>query len=119
MHDLESLLFDVATLLKLSLEAVALMSVLGGLVSTMVLAARLARQRPPTGSIDVRIRFGSWLAMALEFQLGADIVGTTISPSREALIQLGVIAVIRTFLNYFLGRELAEQTRIKRELAAD
>ena len=44
--------------------------------------------------------------MALEFQLAADIVATTTAPSNQNLIQLGVIAVIRTFLNVFLGREV-------------
>jgi uncharacterized membrane protein len=47
-----------------------------------------------------------WLALALEFQLAADILSTTISPSLEALGKLAIIAVIRTFLNYFLTKEL-------------
>lgn len=52
---------------------------------------------------------GSWLSMALEFQLAADIVATT-APSNENLIKLAGVAVIRTFLNVFLGREVeAEQ----------
>jgi uncharacterized membrane protein len=46
--------------------------------------------------------------MALEFQLASDIIKTTISPTYEHLVQLGAIAVIRTFLNYFLSRELRE-----------
>ena len=46
--------------------------------------------------------------MALEFQLASDIIKTTISPSYEHLIQLGAIAIIRTFLNYFLSKELKE-----------
>ncbi|MCT0207135.1 DUF1622 domain-containing protein [Synechococcus sp. CS-1332] len=44
------------------------------------------------------------VSMALVFQLGADIVATTTSPSGQNLIQLGVVAVIRTFLNLFLAR---------------
>jgi len=87
-----------------------------GLIATLVLAVRLIARQPATAFADLRIRLGSWLAIALEFQLGADIVATTVQPSAEALIQLGVIALIRTFLNYFLGRELAEQAKLKREL---
>jgi uncharacterized membrane protein len=45
----------------------------------------------------------------LEFQLAADIVGTIVSPTTGHLIELGAVAVIRTFLNYFLGKELREQ----------
>lgn len=54
----------------------------------------------------IRTRFGTWLALALEFQLAADILATTINPSMEELIKLAIIAVIRTFLNYFLSKEL-------------
>jgi uncharacterized membrane protein len=43
--------------------------------------------------------------MALEFQLAADIVATTISPNGQQLIQLAAIALIRTFLNIALSRE--------------
>jgi uncharacterized membrane protein len=55
------------------------------------------------------------LVVALEFQLAADIVGTIISPTTGHLIELGVIAVTRTFLNYFLNKELLEQRQIARE----
>jgi uncharacterized membrane protein len=58
------------------------------------------------------------LALALEFQLGADIVATTASPSEQNLIQLAVVAVIRTFLNVFLGREIEAELR-REEKAAD
>jgi uncharacterized membrane protein len=51
------------------------------------------------------------MALALEFQLAADVLGTTISPSWDQLGRLGAIAVIRTFLNFFLGREIAEEER--------
>ena len=49
------------------------------------------------------------LLEALKFQLGADIVATTASPSRDHLIQLAVVAVIRTVLNVFLARELVSE----------
>ena len=61
---------------------------------------------PATPLSLIRTQFGSWLSLALEFQLGADIVATTASPSRDNLIQLAAIAVIRTGLNVFLAREL-------------
>jgi uncharacterized membrane protein len=46
------------------------------------------------------------LALALEFQLGADILATAVSPDWEQIGKLGAIAVIRTGLNYFLTREM-------------
>jgi uncharacterized membrane protein len=51
------------------------------------------------------------LAIALEFQLGADILSTAVAPSWDAIGKLGAIAVIRTALNYFLSREMQEEQR--------
>jgi uncharacterized membrane protein len=51
-------------------------------------------------------RFGTWLLLGLEFALAADIIGSVLSPTWQDIGQLGAIAVIRTFLNYFLERDL-------------
>jgi uncharacterized membrane protein len=51
-------------------------------------------------------RYGTWLLLGLEFELAADIVGSVISPTWMEIGQLGAIAVIRTFLNYFLEKDL-------------
>ena len=51
-------------------------------------------------------RYGMWLLLGLEFELAADIIGSVLSPSWQELGQLGAIAVIRTFLNYFLEKDL-------------
>ena len=51
-------------------------------------------------------RFGVWLLLSLEFELGADIIRTAISPTWTQIGQLGAIAVIRTFLNHFLEEDL-------------
>jgi uncharacterized membrane protein len=55
---------------------------------------------------DVRLRLGRWLALALEFELAADILRTAIAPSWSQIGQLAAIAAIRTALNYFLGKEI-------------
>ncbi len=57
---------------------------------------------------NVRLTLGSYLALALEFQLGADILSTAIAPSWDEIGKLGAVAVIRTALNFFLSRELRE-----------
>jgi len=51
-------------------------------------------------------RFGVWLLLGLEFALAADIITSVISPTWQDIGELGAIAVIRTFLNYFLERDL-------------
>ena len=45
----------------------------------------------------------------------ADIVETSIATSWEAVARLGAVAVIRTFLNYFLERDLNEVRERPRE----
>jgi uncharacterized membrane protein len=57
---------------------------------------------------EVLVRYGRWLVAGLTFQLAADIIGTSIAPSWQEVGQLGAIAVIRTFLNFFLERDSAE-----------
>ena len=51
-------------------------------------------------------RFGMWLLLGLESELAADIIGSVVSPTWQDIGELGAIAVIRTFLNYFLERDL-------------
>ncbi len=53
-------------------------------------------------------RFGMWLLIGLEFELAADIIRSVISPTWQDIGELGAIAVIRTFLNYFLEKDLED-----------
>lgn len=55
----------------------------------------------------IRLNLARYLALALEFQLAADILHTAIAPTWERIGQLAAIAAIRTLLNHFLQRELA------------
>jgi uncharacterized membrane protein len=61
-------------------------------------------------------RFGMWLLLSLEFELAADIIASAISPTWKDIGELGAIAVIRTFLNYFLEQDL-ERTESSAEPA--
>lgn len=92
--------------LQLILETISVFCIIVGLIQAFyfVLILRLKEQ-------DMRLLFGKWLAMALEFQLAADILVTTVEPDMESLIRLAVIALIRTFLNYFLSKELEQEKK--------
>jgi len=57
---------------------------------------------------DVWLRYARWLVAGLTFQLAADIIESAITPSWTDIGRLAAVAVIRTFLNYFLERDLAE-----------
>jgi len=59
----------------------------------------------------IRYFFARYLVLGLEFQLAADIIGTAVSPGWEQIGRLTAIAVIRTFLNFFLVREMKDEER--------
>jgi uncharacterized membrane protein len=54
--------------------------------------------------------------LSLEFQLGADIIRTAISPTWAQIGQLGAIAVIRTFLNHFLEEDMDKAAGVHDEV---
>ena len=54
----------------------------------------------------IRLTLGRSLALALEFQLAADILGTALNPTLRDIGLLAAIVVLRTLLNYFLGKEI-------------
>jgi len=112
---LEQGLAVLARALRSLLEALSLGTVLLGSLVTLRQAwmAWRRRLRGPACFRGVRLTFGSWLAMALEFQLGADIVATSTSPTGAHLVQLAVVAVIRTLLNVFLARDLESEQALQ------
>ena len=108
METAEIVLEEFVRILALALEFTAALCIAVGFVKTFILL--LKRRKADYSPLYNRLRllFGGWLALALEFQLASDIVKTTVAPTYENLIQLGAVAVIRTFLNYFLSKELHE-----------
>ncbi|MCC6527193.1 MAG: DUF1622 domain-containing protein [Polyangiaceae bacterium] len=95
--------------LRLAVELVGAAVVLAGLVAVgrVLVRGALARTGARTYS-DARLTLARFLALALEFQLGADILSTAVAPSWDQIGKLGAIAIIRTALNYFLRREMHE-----------
>lgn len=65
---------------------------------------------------QVWLRYARALVAALTFQLAADILESAVAPDWESLGRLGAIAVIRTFLSYFLDKDMADIR--EREIAA-
>ena len=57
---------------------------------------------------EIRVRFGSSVAVSLELLLGADVLATAVAPSWNDIGKLAAIAILRTALNYFLGKELKQ-----------
>jgi uncharacterized membrane protein len=64
---------------------------------------------------DIWLRLARWLVVALTYQLAADIIETSITTDWTSVGRLGAIALIRTFLNYFLERDVAETREIQHQ----
>jgi uncharacterized membrane protein len=96
------------------LNAISLLFILAGIIFSAVRVSHYRKQFPGEHPLHTNFRmvFGGWLVVALEFQLAADIVATIVAPTTAHLAELGAIAFIRTFLNYFLNRELQEQRQM-------
>lgn len=62
---------------------------------------------------SIRLRLGRALALGLEFTVASDILRTAVAPTRQDILNLGAIVLLRTLLNYFLEREI-EQAEAKR-----
>ncbi len=106
---MEEMFKQAAGHIALGLEAVAVVIIAFGAIQAFLgtAGAVVAHGLRPIGrKKTVWLQFGMWLLLGLEFELGADIIRTAIAPSWAEIGQLGSIAVIRTFLNFFLERDL-------------
>jgi uncharacterized membrane protein len=67
---------------------------------------------PSQASVDateaIRLRLGRVLALGLELTVASDILRTAVAPTRQDIVNLGAIVLLRTLLNYFLEREIRQ-----------
>jgi uncharacterized membrane protein len=65
-------------------------------------------------SIDgIRLDLASTIILGLEFFVASDVIETTIAPDFSSLGVLGLLVVIRTFLNYTLQKEVQKLSEEK------
>jgi uncharacterized membrane protein len=98
-----------------SLHALAVLVIVVGTVQSLFIGFQALRNPSPSGVHfrNAYLSYARWLIGALTFQLAADIVQTAITPvwNWNEIGHLAAIAVIRTFLNFFLERDVAEMER--------
>lgn len=83
---------------------------LHGLILLLQRGRDILRDHEPASSLrDIRIAIGEKMALGLDFFLAGDIIGTIVVPSRESLLLLGGIVVIRTVMAYFLAKEIEKK----------
>jgi uncharacterized membrane protein len=92
------------------INAMALLIIAVGAVEMFLRSLYALFQPSPDGSeLPVGyLRFARWLIAGLTFQLAADVIETASAPTWDDIRRLAAIAVIRTFLNYFLERDIVE-----------
>ena len=95
--------------LKLAVEVMGALIVGLGFLIAAAQFVQVALSRQTANFTAIRLVLARYLAIALEFQLGADILSTAIAPSWQQIGKLGAIAVIRTGLNFFLSKEMQEE----------
>jgi uncharacterized membrane protein len=113
----ESGIINAVQWLKLGVETIGACIIAMGILVAGYLLVKALWQRRTANFTAIRLTLARYLALALEFQLGADILSTAIAPSWEQIGQLGAIAVIRTGLNYFLTKEMQQEERQSAEQA--
>jgi len=78
-----------------------------------VVASVIGRSADEIRGREIWIKFATWILLALEFALAADLVRTAVAPTWDDISKLAVIATIRTTLNYFLAKDIAELQRVR------
>jgi uncharacterized membrane protein len=118
--EMESALYEFARYIALVLDAIAVLLVAVGAVDALfgISGTLLNRHSAGADKRGIYIRFANWLVAALTFQLGADIVETTVAPGWDDIGRVAAIAVIRTFLTYFLDRDLEKARDTQRAKAS-
>lgn len=109
----------LAVLIEYSVEIINLMALVVIAIATLAAFVRCLRTMLNGAEMgpklrDAYIHYGRWLIGGLTFQLAGDIIETSLSPGWEHIAHLGAIALIRTFLSYFLDRDM-EGMRERRE----
>lgn len=100
----------IGVLVRVVEAAGALIVFVGAVLAFAGFISALARGREYGRDFNrIRLTLGRFLVLGLEFQLAGDVLRTAVAPSFTEIGQLAAIATIRTALNYFLGREIAQE----------
>ena len=109
MIELDNYLISLVEWIELMANFISVLIIAGGIIVASVKVLQTVRRPDLKHYNQARLAFSRYLVLALEFQLAADIVRTAVKPSWTDLGILAVVAGIRTFLNFFLQREMKEE----------
>ncbi len=100
---------EIVHYIAVTIELMAVAIIAYASVDAFIRVVRVAFRKTTEGEKrEIYSRYLRWLIAGLTFQLAADIVHTAVAPTWEELGRVAAIAVIRTFLGYFLERDVKE-----------
>ena len=103
-----------------AINIMALIIIVFGTVEAFLAGIGVMLRRPGFENVlgIVYVRFGRWLVAGLTFQLAADVIETATTTTANGWYDVGrlaAIAVIRTFLSFFLERDMREMAEATSE----
>ncbi len=110
-NPLESGLKVIVSYFAVGAEIAAALVIGGAVVRaiTSYLRQVLSRSRQHYDSTElIRLKLGRVLTLGLEFTVASDILRTAVAPTRQDILNLGAIVLLRTLLNYFLEQEIRQ-----------
>jgi uncharacterized membrane protein len=118
---MEELLQEIARHVALVIEAMAILVIAIGTVEAAIATFRVmvGGRHLNVEKRAVWLDFARWLVAGLTFQLAADIVQTTIAPTWDEVGRVAAIAAIRTFLTYFLDRDMEAMRELQHGAARE
>ena len=118
---LRDLLIQLTEPIVSIIDIFALIIIAIGTVDAFINGTRVMFSHPE-GHHAVRhvwMRYSRWLVAGLTFQLAADILETSVTPAWDDIGRIAAIAVVRTFLNFFLERDQRDIGELQRSSNLD
>ena len=108
---MENLLSEIYEILYITIGGFGVAIIIWGFILTVFRLVKIESKRLHQKSVyrereSVRHQFASYLLLALEFLIAADIIATVIHPTFEEIAILASIVAIRTVISYFLEKEV-------------
>ncbi|HEX7089529.1 MAG TPA: DUF1622 domain-containing protein [Longimicrobiales bacterium] len=90
------------------IDTIALVVIAIGTAEALVRGIRaMLLSRSTRVEREVWLGYARWLVAGLTFQLAADIIETAVAPTWDDIGRVAAIALIRTFLDFTLEREVS------------
>jgi len=111
MHEFSEFIISIFNPITEIIDLIAILFMLWGLVKALFDYFVLRIKNKTLSSNDIKVvrcYIGSYLLLGLEIMIVADVIKTVLNQTKDDLIFLGGIVIIRTILSYFLNKEIGE-----------